>query len=352
MNLGPKLILLQSPFCIIRLNHPSISFHSSSRPSAISLAKALISRCILAQSIHELWGSSTSYQGLHSYVQTNASHFYSSYRTFPFKFKFDSFGSSRTITAQREIIESFSWLGFKGPIVLKGEDVEILTVFEEWEHDPNHPSYQRDSRQKDQQGRESERASSSAEVQPKRIYFGRLISLSGRSLTNIYTLKKRAYLSTTSMDAELALIMANLTHARPGTLFYDPFVGTGSLTVACAHFGAYVWGSDIDGRALRGVGKGSKGDKGVKENYEQYGLSGRDLGGLAVDLVNGGWRGWSGPREADKKRGEEYERKGEWLDGIVCDPPYGVREGLRVLGSRDGEKKEAVYLSDGVAAHL
>ncbi|KAL8668920.1 MAG: hypothetical protein Q9224_007767, partial [Gallowayella concinna] len=42
------------------------------------------------------------------------------------------------------------------------------------------------------------------------------------------------------------------------------------------------------------------------------------------------------------------------LDGIICDPPYGVREGLKVLGSRGdgGKKKEIVWLDDGEAAHL
>ena len=33
--------------------------------------------------------------------------------------------------------------------------------------------------------------------------------------------------------------------------------------------------------------------------------------------------------------GGEGER-GAWLDGIVCDPPYGVREGLKVLGLKEG----------------
>ena len=35
---------------------------------------------------------------------------------------------------------------------------------------------------------------------------------------------------------------------------YDPFAGTGSLLYACAHWGAYVMASDIDGRQMRGKG--------------------------------------------------------------------------------------------------
>jgi len=44
-------------------------------------------------------------------------------------------------------------------------------------------------------------------------------------------------------------------------------------------------------------------------------------------------------------------RKRRWLDGIVCDPPYGVREGLKVLGNKDGKGTEAVYVDDKLA-HL
>jgi hypothetical protein len=40
--------------------------------------------------------------------------------------------------------------------------------------------------------------------------------------------------------------------ALPGTLMYDPFLGTGSLIYPCAHFGALVSGSDIDITMMRG----------------------------------------------------------------------------------------------------
>jgi len=40
------------------------------------------------------------------------------------------------------------------------------------------------------------------------------------------------------MDAEMAFLMANQGLAAPGKLVYDPFVGTGSILVAAAHFGA------------------------------------------------------------------------------------------------------------------
>ena len=164
---------------------------------------------------------------------------------------------------------------------------------------------------------------------PRRIYLGRWVGGSDRDSIKTYDLKKRHYISTTSMDAELSLITANLTLAAPGTLFYDPFVGTGSFPIACAHFGAMVLGSDIDGRSVRG-----KTDRNLVSNFQQYGLTGRFVDSFISDLTNSPLRG------------------SRLFDGIICDPPYGVREGLKVLGSRDGKSKEVIFLDNGEAAHL
>ena len=178
-------------------------------------------------------------------------------------------------------------------------------------------------------------------AEPKQLFFGRLIALSVRDAIVRYSLKTREYISTTSMDSELALVTANLTLAGPGKLFYDPFVGTGSFPIACSHFGAVSMGSDIDGRCIRGkVKSGRKGGDGRGKNlatgFQQYGLQGRYLDGFISDLTHSPIR---------------REREGRFLDGILCDPPYGVREGLKVLGSRDMSKKELVLI-DGKAAHL
>ena len=164
---------------------------------------------------------------------------------------------------------------------------------------------------------------------PHKLYLGRLITESGRKAIAKYTLKKRNYIATTSMDAELSLVTANLALAGPGKLAYDPFVGTGSFPLACAHFGASVFGSDLDGRSIRG-----KKGKSVKGNFEQYGTSSLYLGGFIADLTNSPLR---------------TER---CLDAIICDPPYGVREGLKVLGSAKEALQEEVLLADGQPAHL
>jgi tRNA (guanine10-N2)-methyltransferase len=167
---------------------------------------------------------------------------------------------------------------------------------------------------------------------PKRMFFGRLVGVGGRDVVGIYDLKKRAFVGTTSMDAELSLVTANIAHAGPGRLFYDPFVGTGSFLIAASHFGAVTLGSDIDGRTF----KGKKG-RGVVGNFGQYKFPARLVDTFISDLTNS-------PVVSDGTG------RGRWLDGIVCDPPYGVREGLKVLGSKEDRRREEVVI-DGVPSY-
>lgn len=53
---------------------------------------------------------------------------------------------------------------------------------------------------------------------PVMVYMGRWIASGSRHLVTKYDLKKRGYLGTTSMDAELSLVMANMAKCRAGTL--------------------------------------------------------------------------------------------------------------------------------------
>lgn len=75
---------------------------------------------------------------------------------------------------------------------------------------------------------------------PPRLFFARQVALSDRKIVTKYELRNRVYLGPTAMDAQLALLMANQAQAGRGRLVYDPFVGTGSVLVAAAHFGAYT----------------------------------------------------------------------------------------------------------------
>ena len=254
----------------------------------------------MSKGIYELWAHGTTYDELHSNIKAAKSSHWPRYASSSFRFDIDVYQGSHSAPKQKKLIESFDYLGFEGPILMKDPD-QIYSIFEDC--DWSYPI-------------------------PKQIYFGRRIAGSQRDAINTYSLKSRRYLSTTSMDSELSLITANLTLAAPGKLFYDPFVGTGSFLIASSHFGAITMGSDIDGRAVRG-----KQGRNIVSNFQQYGLLESYLDGFISDLTHCPLR------------------IGRILDGILCDPPYGVREGLKVLGTRDGSGKEAVLIN-GEPSHM
>ncbi|EMT70987.1 tRNA guanosine-2'-O-methyltransferase trm11 [Fusarium odoratissimum] len=218
-----------SPFCIVHLD-------------SVESAKRLAKRSILIQSIHELWGKGSTLDVLHESVKTNTSHVWDSYLGKSFKFDVDPYQGTRSAKKRIELINSFRFLGWTGPVKMTNPD-NLFTIFEMWPYNSvplNIPD-------------------------PTMMYLARHVGNSSRELLVKFDLKKRGYISTTSMDSELALVTANLALAAPGKLFYDPFVGTGSFPIACAHFGALAFGSDIDGRSIRGEG----GNKSLKGNFDQ-----------------------------------------------------------------------------------
>ncbi len=154
---------------------------------------------------------------------------------------------------------------------------------------------------------------------PKKLWFGRLIQTSGRDAVDQYDLKRRKYIGTTSFEAELSLVTANMAQVGPGTIMYDPFAGTGSFLVTGGKFGALTIGSDIDVRAIKG-----KGNTSISANFKQYGTSNKFLDVMTMDFTHNSLR-------------PSFK-----LDSIVCDPPYGVREGLKVLGTRSKDA-EALF---------
>lgn len=231
---------------------------------------------------------------LHQSVKNQTSKRWRDYKTTSFKFTIDSYQGAHSNQERLSIINTFDYLPFEGPIRMSQPE-ETFTVFELWPFNSVPLGIET----------------------PDMLYLGRLVGKSSRETVLKFDLKKRGYISTTSMDSELALITANIALAGPGKLFYDPFVGTGSFPIACACFGAMGWGSDIDGRSIRGEG----GAKSLRGNFKQYKLDSQLGDVFAADLTNT-------PIKTDRRI---------W-DGIVCDPPYGVREGLRVLGLRDPQK--------------
>ena len=121
-----------------------------------------------------------------------------------------------------------------------------------------------------------------------------------------FTLKKRVFINKTSMEAGVAILSAVQALASKGKIIYDPFCGSGSLLIACASLGAYVFGSDLDFKAMTEQGY-RKESTSIYSNFEQYHLTKNFIGLMQLDFMQ------------DKIRNPQ-------LDAIVTDPPYGIRE--------------------------
>lgn len=145
---------------------------------------------------------------------------------------------------------------------------------------------------------------------PRQVFLARRVADGQGGIGSRYSLKRRRYIGPTSMDAELAFVMANMAGVGDGSLVLDPFCGTGSILVACRAVGAHVMGGDINMLALRGKGK----ERDIGANFRQYGLDG-PLGLLRMDVLNSAVR----------------VSAAGWFDAVVCDPPYGIKEGMRVF---------------------
>lgn len=145
----------------------------------------------------------------------------------------------------------------------------------------------------------------------RHVYAGRIVGCGpGLSAAEPYRLPKRRFLGPTSMDHELSMLIATQALARPGSLVLDPFCGTASILVGCAHYGARVLGADLDGRLVRGAGEG----RNIGANFDQYELE------APVGLLR-----------ADFAEERACWRRVAFLDAVVCDPPYGVRASSKRL---------------------
>ena len=295
--------------------HISMSHHDPSSPFLIvqlendRQAQQLVERSILARGVFELWGHGDCLEELHHDVLENSQDRFEKHKHRSFKFDFIGYMGSRSKKERWEIIESFSYLNFEGPVKMSNPE-DVFTVLEEYRVE----------------GREKAEA-------PLHMWFGRTVQMSARTnnIIDTYDLRRRKYIGTTSFDAELSLVSCNIAQIGSHKVVYDPFAGTGSFMVAAAHFGGFVLGSDIDVRMLRG-----KGESNIHRNFQQYGTLTNYLDVLAMDFTNNSLR------------------RSFQVDSIVCDPPYGVREGLRVCGARNPERaagKENLII-DGEKAHL
>ena len=271
-------------------------------------ALAVAARCVGVRGVYELWGSAQTMDELEgvwaeAVAAARADESHPGHVWFGegvgYCFRMDSYGRTRSHTEMLEIYKGFMLPGFfDGKVKLKKPDAAFW-IFENW-------------------GR---RLSNQIPETTQNVWIGRKVAgADGRAKVAEFDLKKRAYLGTTSMNAELALLMANQVHARPGSLVFDPYVGTGSLLVPAAGFGASVMGADMCGRTMRGeVNRYADRDvvqRDIWANVIQY-----DLHAEWVDVFR-------------QDMAHPALRMQPLFDGIVADPPYGIREGAKKIGAR------------------
>eukprot|EP00434_Breviolum_minutum_P036192 symbB.v1.2.032062.t1/scaffold3798.1/size50166/2 len=240
---------------------------------------------------------------------------------------------------------------------------------------------------------------------PHRVIIGRQVA-GGRSVDkklkggekcyfHRYDLSQRAVLGPTTLENELAFIMVNCARAQSGQYGMDPFCGTGGLLLAMTHFGAKLFGGEIDIRVVRGWRIAyTKNKAAVMEAAEKRGLQSTGSGaakacsetpsdrreedserislnyllkiGLPVQGVKkakqlnpnaraekdhalasaGGCNIFTNFVQYDLPSPEVVvcdnampcwrQPRGGWLDFIVTDPPYGVRAGAKKQG-REGK---------------
>mmetsp|Transcript_13173 Transcript_13173/g.27930 ORF Transcript_13173/g.27930 Transcript_13173/m.27930 type:complete len:482 (+) Transcript_13173:160-1605(+) len=264
-------------------------------------AKKLVSGSILIKGLYELWGEGDTFEEMlaaaQKYPEERKRPYYDT--SVAFKIVMEGFGTKIPRDKQTDLLKELAVLPFEGKVDLTNPQHIFRLIKSE------NPIKNEDM----------------PNIVPPRWYFGREVGVGDRHVIPHYDLSRRAYLGPTSMNTELSMIMCNMAGVRTGSLVYDPFVGTGSILVAAAHFGAVTWGADIDIRVVRdGKTKGGK-HSNVWSNFEQYGLM-APVGLLRYDA-----------HRPPMRPGLE-----ELFDAIVCDPPYGVRAGGRKSGGRKAEK--------------
>ncbi|WAQ88987.1 hypothetical protein PtA15_10A410 [Puccinia triticina] len=283
-------------------------------------ARLLGSRAILIKHILRHWADAPSYPELHRLNKANKALWAGYAASHTFKVTVNSYKATVVQERKREIIESLSYMDFQGPIILQDPQVEIM--LSEEHYSANGPD-------DNSAAIGVEQVLRMTDIRLRTIWLGEKICDGQRSLVDKFDLKKRIYIGNTSMEAGLSLLMANQGLVRPASLVNDPFTGTGSMLYASAWYGGYVFGSDIDGRPMRGK------EHSIQDSAKQYGVSQKLLDCAVFDMTQNPWR------------------TGEIFDAIICDPPYGVRAGAKRLGRKDQSKirTEPYKLPDGTWSH-
>lgn len=281
------------PYIVIELEHAS---------DVTSLIRSARSSYLL-KDLYELWAQSSKSIDDLAEQASLSTHFESRLFAGPdqaFRVNCESFAAKLSQQTKVEWIRKMTFLeSFDSGVNLK-DPKQIYCIFEM--NDKRHPQ----------------------DVNPiKEYYFGRHITQGDRAALGNFSLKTRKFIANTTMDPLLSLVAANCAKVQANDLVYDPFVGSGSLLVAAAYMGAHVLGSDIDWLLLHGKSRPSrvgqkKRDAGecVRANLEQYNLLDHYLDVMVSDIT------------------KSPLREKLYIDSIISDPPYGIRECSEKIGKR------------------
>uniref|UniRef100_A0A2P2I0Z4 tRNA (guanine(10)-N(2))-methyltransferase TRMT11 n=1 Tax=Hirondellea gigas TaxID=1518452 RepID=A0A2P2I0Z4_9CRUS len=270
-------------------------------------AQKIVSRCMLVRAGYELWGDGCSMEELHASIRQQPASLIAPHITKDKSFRVRVDGFNKTLHSADKLakINSLSYLQFEGPVDLCNPTTQ-LNIIEYYGLD-----------------------NTDVPEQPYRVFLGRCIGQGGRDLIARYSLKQRNYIGSTSMDAQLSFIMTNLARLEQGNLVLDPFVGTGSVLVSAAHHGAFIWGSDIDFLTLHARTKPTRvkqveraAHESILSNLEQYGLGSQYLDVAVMDCARTAWR------------------TQPFLDAIITDPPYGIRESTTRVGKEQDKSRD------------
>ncbi|XP_053970660.1 tRNA (guanine(10)-N2)-methyltransferase homolog [Hylaeus volcanicus] len=265
-----------------------------------AVALKISSRAVCVRFCMELWANSKKYDDLHNKLKNYPIAEIKKYGgpQKSFKVKVETFCKHFSQSEKVKKIESFSYLPLEGPVKLNNPDTTFCYI-EFYGLDPNNiPNT------------------------PYELFFGRWITSGQRDLIQKLSLKTRKFIGNTSMDPQLSLIMANQAQVQKGDIVLDPFVGTGSLLVAASHFGGYTLGTDIDFLMLHGrtrptriTQKIREDDESIAANMSQYGKSSYYIDVVVSDFSVPLWR------------------SDMYVDAIITDPPYGIREATEKIGT-------------------
>eukprot|EP00929_Paragymnodinium_shiwhaense_P068886 TRINITY_DN34735_c0_g1_i1.p1 TRINITY_DN34735_c0_g1~~TRINITY_DN34735_c0_g1_i1.p1 ORF type:complete len:654 (-),score=116.65 TRINITY_DN34735_c0_g1_i1:69-2030(-) len=234
----PPTALCDSPVVRIRL------------PGGEASARTICERAVLIKAVLDVWSYGDTWAdavnvGMAAGPSQIAARHASVAAPKTMQIKVMAFGRTASMEDKKAIIEGLRPL-FSGEeeVDLKSSDVVVWALEEHYHHTTLKTN------------------GADTSGQPRRVYVGRQVA-GGRSTDKKqkdgdkaffqkYDLSNRAVLGPTTMENQMAFLMANCAAVRRGQAAMDPFCGTGGLLLAMSHFGAHITGGEIDIRVVKG----------------------------------------------------------------------------------------------------